>query len=133
VWRFANERRLPVLLHTWGDIKQLEPIFERYQQTLILLGHAGSSNPETYVEYGRRYGNLYLELCYSAAPYGLVEFFVRELGPERILFGSDAPWISLAHQLGRVLFADIPDDQKKVLLVENPKRILEGVTSVSSD
>lgn len=127
VWELADERHLPVLLHTWGDIDKLEPIFEAYPNASILLGHSGSANPEMYVEYARRYPNLYLELCYSKAPYGIVEYFVREVGAERVLWGSDAPWMSIQQQLGRVLFADISDEEKKQILVENPRRILAAV------
>jgi len=126
VWEFADERRLPVQLHTWGDINQFDPIFERYRNAPILLAHAGAANQQMYVEYARRFPNIYLDLCYSMAPYGLVEYFVRELGPERIDWGSDAPWMSMQQQLGRVIFADITEADKKCILVENPKRILEA-------
>lgn len=103
----------------------MKSIFERYQHTQILLAHAGSANPEMYVEYARRHPNVYLELAFSRAPYGLVEYFVGELGPERILFGSDAPWTSFAFQIGKVVFADISEEEKKCILVDNPKKILK--------
>jgi len=125
VWEFADDRKLPVLLHTWGDLNQMDPIFERNPNTTILLAHSGAANPEMYVEYARRCPNIYLDLCFSMAPFGLVEYFVRELGPERIVWGSDAPWMSMQQQLGRVIFADISEEAKKCILVDNPGRILE--------
>jgi predicted TIM-barrel fold metal-dependent hydrolase len=124
VWQYAHERGLPVLLHTWGGIEALEPLFERYRRAQILLGHAGAAEPEVYVRFARRYPNLWLELANSHSPYGLVEYFVGEVGPERVLWGSDAPWMSIHQQLGRVLFADIPDAQKHTILVDNPRRLL---------
>ena len=51
---------------------------------------------------------------------------MREIGPDRILWGSDAPWLSIQHQLGRVLFADISEGDKRTILVENPRRVLGG-------
>ena len=126
VWQFADERRLPVLLHTWGAMDKYESVFEQYHRAPILLGHSGSSKPEKYVEYARKYPNVWLELCYSRAPYGVPECFVREVGAERVLFGSDAPWMSMQQQLGRVLFADISDADKRTILVQNPRRILGG-------
>jgi predicted TIM-barrel fold metal-dependent hydrolase len=125
VWELADVRKLPVLLHTWGDIDKLEPVFEKYRNAPILLAHAGSEKPEMYVEYAKRYDNLHLELCFSRAPYGLVEYFVREVGAERILWGSDAPWMAFGQQIGRVIFADIPEEDKKRILVENPAKILD--------
>lgn len=124
VWQYANEKKLPVLLHTWGDLDEMDSIFETYTDAPILLGHAGSVNPKMYVEYAQRYSNLWLELCFSRAPYGLVEYLVREVGADRILYGSDAPWMAFGHQICRVLFADIPEESKKKILVENPKRVL---------
>ena len=115
----------PVLLHTWGALAELEPLFERYRSAPILLAHAGAAEPESYVAYARKYPNVYLELCFSGAPYGVIEYFVQELGPHRMLFGSDAPYMSIQQQLGRVLFADIAEDDKKTILVDNPKRILD--------
>ena len=126
VWEFADERRLPVLLHTWGDLPNHEPVFQRYKRAQILLGHSGVLNPGMYVGYARKYSNLFLEITYSAAPFGLVEYFVREVGADRILFGADSPWMTHSHQIGRILFADITDRQKKTILIENPKRILKA-------
>ncbi len=124
VWEFADRCRLPVLLHTWDDLNDMEPLFKRYQHTPILLGHSGAGNPARYVECAKKYKNLFLEIVLSAAPYGLVEYFVREVGAERVLFGADAPWMAFGQPLARVLFANITDRQKKMILIENPKRIL---------
>jgi len=126
VWEYANERKVPVLLHTWGDVNKLAPILDTYPDTPVLFGHSGCVNQEMYAEYAKKYPNVYLELCHSGSRYGLVEYFVREVGAERILFGSDAPWMGIQQQLGRILFADITEDEKKTILIENPRRILEG-------
>ena len=60
----------------------------------------------------------------SRAPYRIVEHFVSEVGAERVLFGTDAPWMSIQQQLGRVLFADIPDAAKRQILVGNAQQLL---------
>jgi len=124
IWQYADEQRLPVLLHTWGVLTELEPLFERYRSAPVLLAHAGAAEPESYVAYAHKYPNVYLELCFSGAPYGVIEYFVHELGAGRMLFGSDSPYMSIQQQLGRVLFADIAEDDKEAILVDNPKRIL---------
>jgi predicted TIM-barrel fold metal-dependent hydrolase len=49
---------------------------------------------------------------------------VRELGAERVLYGSDVHGRSFGSQLGRVLGADIPDDAKRMILRENLVRLL---------
>jgi predicted TIM-barrel fold metal-dependent hydrolase len=52
---------------------------------------------------------------------------VRELGAERVLYGSDAPGRSFASQLAKVHGADIPEDAKRLILGENLKRLLTPI------
>ena len=52
---------------------------------------------------------------------------MRELGAERVLYGSDAPGRSFASQLAKVDGADIPDDAKRLILGENLKRLLTPI------
>jgi predicted TIM-barrel fold metal-dependent hydrolase len=128
VWALADARRIPVLLHTWADLHTMQPLFERYRNLPILLGHSGANaSANMYVEYAKRHPHLFIELCFSRAPYGLVEYFIRQLGAERIVFGSDAPWMSMQQQLGRLLYAGISERDQKIILVENPQRICAGI------
>ena len=52
---------------------------------------------------------------------------VRELGAERVLYGSDAPGRAFASQIAKVTGADISASQKALILGENLKRLLEPV------
>jgi uncharacterized protein len=68
--------------------------------------------------------NVSAELCGSDPTAGFTEMAVRELGPERVIYGSDAGGRSFASQLGKVLGAEIPTSAKKLILGENLKRLL---------
>ena len=125
IWELADDRRLPVLLHTWGDLADYQAIFDRYRNVTVLLGHAGCTNEQIYVDFARRYSNVYLELCHSAARYGIIEYLVREVGARRILYGSDAAVHSFGHQLGRVVFAEIGEEDKRQILATNARSILD--------
>ena len=52
---------------------------------------------------------------------------VRELGADRVIYGSDVAGRSFASQLGKVQGADIPDAAKKKVLGENLKRLLTPI------
>jgi hypothetical protein len=52
---------------------------------------------------------------------------VRELGAERVLYGSDAGGRSFASQLAKVLGAEIPGNARRLILGENLKRLLRPV------
>jgi predicted TIM-barrel fold metal-dependent hydrolase len=55
---------------------------------------------------------------------GWVEMGVRELGPERVLFGSDFPGRSFASQLAKVHSADLSPEVRRLILGANLKRLL---------
>ena len=54
---------------------------------------------------------------------GFVEMAVRELGAERVIYGSDAFGRSFASQLGKVMGADIPEPARRLVLGENLRRL----------
>jgi predicted TIM-barrel fold metal-dependent hydrolase len=58
---------------------------------------------------------------------GVVEMAVRELGAERVVFGSDAAGRSFASQLAKVIGAEIPDAAQKLILGENLRRMLTPI------
>ena len=55
---------------------------------------------------------------------GITEMAVRELGAERVLYGSDAPGRSFASQLAKVQGADIPEEARRLILAGNLRRLL---------
>jgi predicted TIM-barrel fold metal-dependent hydrolase len=52
---------------------------------------------------------------------------VRELGAERVLYGSDVGGRSFASQVAKVLGADIPDAAKELIFGGNLRRLLQPV------
>ncbi len=124
VWRYADEHGVPMLLHTWGGLKDLDKVFEEYRGMPVLLAHSGCTRAEEYADCAERHPHVYLELAFSGCKYGLVEYFVRRLSAERVVFGSDMPWMPLGQQIGKVVFADISEADKKAILVDNARRIL---------
>jgi len=54
---------------------------------------------------------------------------VRELGAERVLYGSDAGGRSFASQLAKVYGAEIPDAARRLIFAGNLKRLLRPILS----
>jgi len=52
---------------------------------------------------------------------------VKELGADRVLYGSDAGGRSFASQLAKVKDADVTEEAKKKILGENLKRLLTPI------
>ncbi|MFP4248515.1 MAG: amidohydrolase family protein [Armatimonadota bacterium] len=129
---WANDRGAPVLCHgglseaTSVTPEQLAHLAPMYPDAKFLLGHAGSSWPlaEALVSACRRWSNVYAEITYTSILYGLVEYFVRELGRERTLFGTDCVMRDAAPQLGWAAWARIPLEDKRMVLGGNISRIV---------
>lgn len=127
----ADERRMPVLLHTWGraeELGQVRTLAARYHNATFVLGHAGvTGSEEVYGRLARDVDNVVLDLCMSVAPRGMVERLVAAAGAERVVWGSDATFLDMAHQVGKVLGAEVAEEVKVALLAGNAKRILDRI------
>ncbi len=127
-FEIANERRLPVLLHTYGGQRgladQIPTISSRYKDANLVLAHAGAQQVEEHIQIANECENTYLELCGSNATYGAIETLVENVPLERIVWGADDLPLNMSHQLGKILGADIPEEAKKQILSTNARRIL---------
>lgn len=57
--------------------------------------------------------------------WGVIEYFVKEIGAEKILFGTDSPMRDPRPQVGWLAYADISFEDKKLIFGGNMKRILD--------
>lgn len=131
--RRAVELKAVILQHTYvkatGNLPgestptDLAELARRHADATFICGHTGG-NVELGVRAIRDCRNTYADLCGSDPFAGLTELAVRELGADRVLYGSDAGGRSFASQLAKVFGADIPESAKKLILGENLKRLL---------
>jgi hypothetical protein len=131
----ADERQMPVLLHTWGEAKtllQCRELAERYPNAMLLLAHAGVENEAGYIELASDCENVMLELALSRGPYGLVDRLVAGVGADKVLWGSDCFFMGQAQQIGKVLGAKISDDDKAKLLSTNARRVLNRIVGTQA-
>jgi hypothetical protein len=68
--------------------------------------------------------NLWLDLSGSQNHRLILEHCVERVGAERILFGSDLPFLEAAMTIGRVLTSRISDDAKEKILRTNFLRMV---------
>jgi len=100
---------------TPDDLDKLAP---RYPNASFLLAHTGGwwDFAEALVPIAHKHANVYAEVTYPTTTYGMIEYLVREVGADRVLFGSDCLLIDAAPQLGWVGWARIAvEDKRKVL------------------
>lgn len=128
-WRFAAERKLLVLGHTWGGsafdgLTQVRRIAARYPEVRLILGHSLHGAWEEAIAAAREFPHVYLELTAVLDDRGPLERFVEAGLVDRILFGVDLPWFDPHQGIGAVLSAEITDEDRHCILHRNAERLL---------
>ncbi|MFH1268877.1 MAG: amidohydrolase family protein [Planctomycetota bacterium] len=131
VWEYAHEKELTVLTHTWESDGNCAPamfgkIAAEHAGAKIILAHAGVTQEgcRQTIEVVKKHENLFLDTASSQPHVGMIERFVREVGADRVLFGSDMPLLEPAAQFGRIAYARITEEEKEKIFGLNLKRLL---------
>lgn len=129
----AAELKAVIFQHTWFKAAGNDPgestpadmaaLAARHPTVPLICGHTGG-DWERGIRAIRGHRNVSVDLAGSDPVAGFTEMAVRELGAERVIYGSDCGGRSFASQLSKVLGADIPDAAKKLILGENLKRMM---------
>lgn len=127
---------VPILQHTWLKVGGNNPgestpydvveLARRHPDATIICGHSGG-DWERGICVVRSSKNVSIELAGSDPTNGFVEMAVRELGAERVIFSSDAGGRSFASQLAKVMGAQIPETDRKLILGANLRRLLTPI------
>jgi len=129
----AAELKALILQHTWIKITgnlpgestpmDLADLARRHPQAMLVCGHTGG-DWEAGIRVIRPHQNIYADLAGGDPTAGFTEMAVRELGAERVLYGSDAGGRSFASQLAKVYGAEITENARPLILAGNLKRLL---------
>ena len=132
----ATALKAVVFQHTWLKITgnlpgestpmDLAELAARHARATMFCGHSGG-DWERGLRVIRPHKNLYADLAGGDPTAGLTEMAVRELGAERVIYGSDVGGRSFASQLAKVYGANIPDSARRLILGENLKRLLKPI------
>jgi predicted TIM-barrel fold metal-dependent hydrolase len=93
VFALAAGLRMPVMVHTgagipWAAPSLLQPIAEEHPHVPLIVAHGGGMIlAQEAAQLAQRHKQVYLECSWLGG--FLIRSWVRSLGPERILFGSD--------------------------------------------
>jgi predicted TIM-barrel fold metal-dependent hydrolase len=132
--RRAAALKAVIYQHTWfkqdgtqypgeSTPDDLVTLARRHPGITFLCGHSGGAW-ELGIRAIRSSKNVLAESAGFDPTSGYLEMAVRELGAERVVYGSDAGGRSFASQLAKVLGADVPDEAKALVLGGNLRRLL---------
>ena len=129
-YQYCHEHRLPFLIHTWDghhdSPAMLKDVAKEYPNAIFLLGHSGGGDRGRMesVELALANPNVYLEFCGSFCSRIPWEETLKQVGRDRVVFGTDAVFHDFAWELGRFLSIDLPDEDLIPALGANMRRIL---------
>ncbi len=124
-----EREKLPVVLHSSHEKNcrplEWEKIFKRFRKISFVLAHGGKAPSPEAIAVARRNPNVWLET--STLSYARTGMILQALGAGRVVFGSGLPYSQPAVERLKLDLLLNVSGRKKVYL-ENPKRILGGVT-----
>ncbi len=131
--RRAIELGVPLLQHAYTRVADNMPgesscadvaaLASRHPDASFICSHTGN-DWERGIRWIRATKNVSAEVCGSDPTAGFVEMAVRELGPKRVIYGSDASGRSFASQLAKVTSAELPEPTRRLILGGNLRRLV---------
>lgn len=131
VLRDVFSKGRPVIIHAWrktdgnlpgeSNADHVVRLAKRHPTGKIVMAHMAGD-----WEYGlkavRDFPNIWVDFAGTINEAGAYEMAIREVGEDRILFGTDGP-ADYYHCLARVLKASITGRAKRKILFENAQRL----------
>ena len=133
LFSFFEKVGAPVMTHSGCPNslpKDFVPFADRHPGARLLLAHLGNgagdngrADNQVRAVQAAKHGNLWVDTssARSILP-GLIEWAVKEIGAERLLFGSDTPLYHVALQRARIEVAEIPAEAKRLILRDAPRK-----------
>ena len=130
LFEFFEEVGAPVMTHSGCPNSvpaDFVPFANRHPSVRLLLAHLGNGGgdrdrPDLQVRaiQDAQHPNLWVDTSSSRSILpGLVEWAVKEVGAERLLFGSDTPLYHVAMHRTRIETAEISSEAKRLILRDN--------------
>ena len=142
IFEFAEKHNTIVQTHS-GEQKSIPedfvPFCNAFPNVILILAHLGcgwDNDPSHQVRaiQASKHGNIYVDTssAKNIMP-KLIEWAVKEIGSERLLYGTDSPLYFAPMQRARIDYAEISDRAKRNILCENAVRLFGLQTQYSQN
>jgi len=132
----AADFDIPILYHAWYKTLGIEPsetesngadiadLARRYPEARVIMAHLTGVGRRG-VQDVEDLPNVYVDTSGSWYDSEMVEYAVRHMGADRVLYGSDYPGRDYAPQVGRVTGAKLSERDKAKILWRNAAALLK--------
>jgi len=132
----AVSMNVPILQHTWLKLDGNDPgesspydlveLAKRHPDANFICAHTGG-DWERGIRILRETKNVSAEVAGFDPTSGVLEMAMRELGPQRLVYGSDVGGRSFASQFAKAMDGDVPDTLRELVLGGNLRRLFAPV------
>ena len=105
---------------------RIADVAKEFPETTIIMGHMGVTDWPEAIEVARLYGNIILDTTSCIINYGVVEYAVKYVGKERLIWGSDFPFYPFQLGLSKILDSELDEESKLFILGKNIQRIMNN-------
>jgi predicted TIM-barrel fold metal-dependent hydrolase len=114
-----------------GETSVLELIATEYPEVTFIIPHLGSFADDwrahvAVIDQPIRHANIYTDTAGVRRFDFLVEA-IRRAGPEKVLFGSDGPWLPPGVELAKIRALGLPPPEERLVLGANFMRLTSRV------
>ena len=103
-------------------LDKYEIVLDTFPDTTFILAHSGCFEFENMVNLLQKHQNVYTDISIQPAEH--IKTLIEKIGAERILFGTDYPFVTQAFSILSVLRATQNEDERTYIFSENAKRLL---------
>lgn len=124
----ARAFSLPVLYDVVGEVSAVELLAEEYPDLNFIIPHLGSFSDDwkaqlALIDHLVRHPNVYADTS-GVRRFDLLEQAVRRAGANKILFGSDGPWLHPAVELAKIKALRLSAREEQLILGGNFLRLI---------
>lgn len=126
----ARRFAIPILYDVMGEASGIDLIAPEYPDVAFIIPHLGSFSDDwraqrTVVDQLARHPNIHADTS-GVRRFDLLVEAVAAGGPEKILFGTDGPWLHPGVELSKVYALGLPPAQEALVLGGNLLRLIAG-------
>jgi predicted TIM-barrel fold metal-dependent hydrolase len=131
VCEVARAFSLPVLYDVMGEVSVVELLAQEYPEVSFIIPHMGSFSDDwraqlALIDHLVRHPNVYADTS-GVRRFDLLVEAVRRAGPEKLLFGSDGPWLHPGVELAKIRALNLRPGDERLVLGGNFLRLISRV------
>jgi len=122
LYDFAASNKMLIINHDWSE-SEIDKIASTFQNIDFIFAHYGGGYQNTIIN---KYPNVHANI-WNYGPMGWLDRGIKQVGAERLMLGSDGFLNSMSVGIGPIVFANISDDEKRLMLGKNIALLLNKV------